>query len=185
MRKAAEARAAPISSARSASDEAEDERGDGSDDREPRDPGGRRVPQHVVEVARVDDLEEHPGTERERDQERPGEPHEHSHASGEREREREEPGCPPRLRDRDEVGEGGEEERHQHHREHRERPTDDVRSPAAARGEAGHRDEEQRRDRDGAGAREDLGGEVVRRRRVDDELPLVLLEGALELIRVG
>ena len=106
---------------RPAADEAEDERGDASDDREPGDPGGRRVPQDVVEVARVDDLEEHPGSERERDQERPCEAHEHSHASGEGEREREESGRPSSLRDRDEVGEGGEEERHQHHREHRER----------------------------------------------------------------
>ena len=131
----------PYLERRSASDEAEDERGDGSDDRKPCDPGPRRVPQDVLEVARVDDLEEHPRTECERDQERPGEAHEHSHASGEGERERQEPGCTSSLRDRDEVGQGREEERQQHHREHRERPTHDVRGPAAARGEAGYRDE--------------------------------------------
>ena len=155
---------------------------DGSDDTEPGDPRRRGVLQHVLEVARVHDLEEHPRAEHEREQDRPDEPRENPHAACESEREREEPRGAPCLRDRDEIGELGEEERHEHDGEHRKRAADDVRSPAPARGEAGERDQEERGDRDGTRAREDLGREVVRRVRVDDELTSVLVERALELV---
>ena len=88
---------------RSPPDEADDERGSGTHDREPRDPRRRGIAEDVVEVARVDDLQEHPEAEREREQQRPDQTREHGHPAREGERERKEPGRPTRLRDRDEV----------------------------------------------------------------------------------
>ena len=132
---------------RSPPDEPDDERRHGAHDREPRDPRRRRIAEDVVEVAGVDDLQEHPEAERERKQQRPDQAREHGHPAGEREREGKEPGRPTRLRDRDEVRERGEQEREEHHREHRQRAADHVRRPAPARGEPRERDEQQRRDR--------------------------------------
>ena len=83
----------------------DDERHDGTDNREPRDPGRPRILEHVVEVSWVHDLEKHAGAQSKREEHRPDEPGEHAEATCEREREGEEPRRSARLRDRDEIGE--------------------------------------------------------------------------------
>ncbi len=107
---------------------------------------------------------------------------EHDEAAGESEGEGEEARGATRLRERDEVGEGDEEQRDQRDGEDGERAAEDVRGPAPAQGEAGERDREQRRDGDRAAPSEHVRREPVALVRDDVELPLVALEGSLELL---
>ena len=163
-----------------------DDEGDGAPDhRDPDHPHRPGVVEDVVEVARIEPLEQGSRDECERRQPRPDEPREHAEPAREREGERKEAGGTPRLRDGDEVGERGEERRDEHEREHRERPAHDERRPPPAGGEHGQRREQQRRDRDRAAAREHLRREAVARLRAHVELAAVLLERAAQLVGVG
>ena len=86
---------------------------------------------------------------------------------------------------RDGVRERGEHGGDEHEPEHGQRSTHDVRGPAATRGHAGERDEQQRGDGDRAGAAQHLRGEMEPLRRLDDELARVLLQRARPLLGIG
>ena len=112
-----------------------------------------------------------------------GQPGEHGCAAGEGEAERDEAGRAPRLRDRDGVGEAGEELGKQHQRQHEHEPAEHERGPAAPGREHGERHGEQRRDGERAAPAEHLRREPVAPVGEDVELALVVLERAVHLVR--
>ena len=115
--------------------------------------------QAVGEVARPEELQRNSRRESSRQDENRA--REEREPAGERERERDEAGRAPRLRERDQVREVGEQRRHEHQRQDRDGPAEHERAPPAAGGEGRERDERERRDRDRAAAADEPGREPV------------------------
>ena len=128
----------------------------------------------------MEQLPRHAARECDRDDRPPDQAGEHADPARERERQWEVARKPPRLRERDDVGERREQPRDEADREDGERSADDVRSPTAPRRKAREREEQQARDRDRAGATEELGddGEAF---GCAVELARVLVEGTVTL----
>ena len=95
------------------------------------------------------------------------------------------PGEPPRLRERDDVGERREEPRDEADDEDGERAADDVRRPAAPRvASAGERDQQQGGDRDRARPDEELGRRPQKRSSVPSSWPAYCSKARVALGRV-
>ena len=89
-------------------------------DRDPGRPGGTSLVDRVAEVAGELPLQDDAGGERERCRDGAEQGREHAHAARQREPEGEEAGEPPRLGERDDVGERREQPRDERDREDRE-----------------------------------------------------------------
>ena len=161
------------------------ERGRSSEQRDPRREREAAPIERIPEVAGIGELKGDACAECDRQRSDPQQAGEDGCTARDGEAEGDEPGRPPHLRDRDGVGETGEERRHEHQYEDGEEAAEHEGRPASLGGEYGERNREEGGDRDGAGAREDLRGEPVASVREDVELPLVVAERPLHLCGGG